>query len=208
MTRAIGNLVATWANSQIEFTGIGMNVNATAYHANSRVLRLKLNGNELLSLDANGNIFLSSNANAGNVSVTGALNVNGRINADSISANTAYVDSIDADSLDVTGNVIAGNVGVTGALNVNGRINADSITINTALANLVSASYIAANVITANVMLFNPMNVANLPVASVVGSGAKAMVNDANNTTFASRAFSGGSNVVPVTSNGSFWRVG
>ena len=60
MTRAIGNLVATWANNQIDFTAIGMNVNASAYHANSKVIRLKLNGGILLCLDANG-IFILGN---------------------------------------------------------------------------------------------------------------------------------------------------
>ena len=156
---------------------------------------------------------------AGNVRITGALSVNGRINADAISTNTAYVgsieaDSIEANSIDVMGNVIAGNVSVTGALSVNGRINADAIMVNSLFttanalsANLVSTNYLTANVITANVMLFNPMNVANLPAASI-GVGAKAVVNDANSLIFIARVFGGGSNVVPVTSNGSYWRVG
>jgi hypothetical protein len=50
--------------------------------------------------------------------------------------------------------------------------------------------------------------VPNLPAASSVGSGARAFVSDCNNRTFYSRVFTGGSNAVPVFSNGTYWLVG
>jgi len=50
--------------------------------------------------------------------------------------------------------------------------------------------------------------VASLPPASSVILGARSFVTDSNTTTFAARVFSGGSNAVPVFSNGTYWIVG
>ena len=50
--------------------------------------------------------------------------------------------------------------------------------------------------------------VSTLPVASDAGAGARAFVNNANTTTFYSVAGGGGSNTVPVFSDGTEWRVG
>lgn len=48
--------------------------------------------------------------------------------------------------------------------------------------------------------------VLTLPSAATVGS--RAMVTDANATTFASVVAGGGANVVPVYSDGTDWRIG
>lgn len=53
-----------------------------------------------------------------------------------------------------------------------------------------------------------PVAVSALPSASTAGAGAKAIVNDANSTTFASTVAGGGSNVVPVYSDGTNWKIG
>lgn len=50
--------------------------------------------------------------------------------------------------------------------------------------------------------------VAQLPSASTSGSGARAMVTDASATTFASTVTGGGSNSVPVYSDGTNWKIG
>ena len=50
--------------------------------------------------------------------------------------------------------------------------------------------------------------VGSLPNASTAGSGARAFVNDANTVTFYANVGSGGSNSVPVFSDGTSWRVG
>jgi len=47
-----------------------------------------------------------------------------------------------------------------------------------------------------------------LPSASTVGVGARAFVSDATSTTFASAYTGGGSNKVPVYSDGSAWHIG
>lgn len=52
------------------------------------------------------------------------------------------------------------------------------------------------------------VTVANLPSASTAGAGARAMVSDANATTFNSVVAGGGANVLPVFSDGSSWRIG
>lgn len=50
--------------------------------------------------------------------------------------------------------------------------------------------------------------VASLPSASTSGAGARAFVTDANATTFLSTVAGGGSNAVPVVSNGTNWLIG
>jgi hypothetical protein len=50
--------------------------------------------------------------------------------------------------------------------------------------------------------------VAALPSASAVGVGALAFVVDATATTFASTVAGGGSNKVPVYSDGTNWKIG
>ena len=54
----------------------------------------------------------------------------------------------------------------------------------------------------------SPVAVSGLPSASSVGAGSRAFVTDANATTFASIVASGGSNGVPVYSDGTNWRIG
>lgn len=53
-----------------------------------------------------------------------------------------------------------------------------------------------------------PLTVSTLPAAATAGAGARAFVTDANSTTFNAAAVGGGTNRVPVWSNGSGWFVG
>lgn len=78
-----------------------------------------------------------------------------------------------------TGNVgIAGQASPATALDVNGPIKTGSTTV------------------------------ASLPAAGTVGAGTRSFVTDANATTFASVVAGGGSNNVPVYSDGTNWRIG
>jgi hypothetical protein len=65
---------------------------------------------------------------------------------------------------------------------------------------------------TGSARLFVPVTgattVAGLPSASTAGAGARSMVTDANATTFQSIVAGGGSNAVPVYSDGTDWRIG
>lgn len=53
-----------------------------------------------------------------------------------------------------------------------------------------------------------PTTVAELPSASLSGAGSRAFVNDANATTFAATVVGGGTNRVPVYSDGTVWKIG
>ena len=52
------------------------------------------------------------------------------------------------------------------------------------------------------------LTVSTLPAAATAGAGARAVVTDANATTFHSIVAAGGANVVPVFSDGTNWRIG
>ena len=70
--------------------------------------------------------------------------------------------------------------------------------LSTAFSSLRAVSYIATNATT----------VANLPTAATAGAGARAFVTDANSTSFNASLVGGGSNAVPVFSDGDVWRIG
>ncbi len=65
-----------------------------------------------------------------------------------------------------------------------------------------------ANIITSGVVKTTTLTVATLPAAATVGAGSRSFVTDANTTTFLATVGSGGSNAVPVVSNGTVWIVG
>lgn len=52
------------------------------------------------------------------------------------------------------------------------------------------------------------VTVDELPLPGAVGAGARALVTDADATTFASVVNGGGANIVPVYSDASDWRIG
>jgi hypothetical protein len=52
------------------------------------------------------------------------------------------------------------------------------------------------------------LTVATLPSAATAGAGTRAFVTDANATTFNSTVAAGGSNKVPVVSDGTNWLIG
>ena len=61
MTVSIANLRSTWANSDITYTGLGLNVNASAYSSNSSIVRFSLNSEDKFKLYSNGDIHLFGN---------------------------------------------------------------------------------------------------------------------------------------------------
>jgi hypothetical protein len=58
------------------------------------------------------------------------------------------------------------------------------------------------------VSLGGAVTVSQLPSAMLMGAGARSFVTDANSTTFLSPAIGGGSNKVPVVSDGAIWLIG
>lgn len=66
-----------------------------------------------------------------------------------------------------------------------------------------SVSSIDAN----GIFYVRPNTVANLPLATAT-FGGRTIVTDSNTTTFYARVYGGGSNCVPVFSNGTYWLIG
>ena len=79
--------------------------------------------------------------------------------------------------------------GVTGAMAATGAVSGTTVT---------ASSYIASGSVA----------VGSLPSAATAGAGARMFVTDANATTFLSIVAAGGSNKVPVVSNGTNWLIG
>lgn len=67
---------------------------------------------------------------------------------------------------------------------------------------------VAHDVYVNGVTFSKTLPIANLPGAGVVGAGARAIVTDANQNSFLANVFSGGSNVVPIFSDGTRWKIG
>ena len=73
----------------------------------------------------------------------------------------------------------------------------------------ISGNFITADgIINANAFISTVFATTNLPSAGSVGPGARSFVNDSNTTTFYANVAPGGSNTVPVFSDGASWRVG
>jgi hypothetical protein len=72
----------------------------------------------------------------------------------------------------------------------------------------VSGNTVVGNISTTGVIKSTATTVDLLPSAVTVGAGARSFVTDANTTTFLARVGSGGSNAVPVVSDGTIWIVG
>lgn len=53
-----------------------------------------------------------------------------------------------------------------------------------------------------------PIAVASLPSAATAGAGARRFVTDATSSTFNAAVTGGGSNKVPVFSDGAAWKIG
>lgn len=66
----------------------------------------------------------------------------------------------------------------------------------------------APNITTTGVVKTTPTTYSSLPVAGIAGAGSRSFITDANTTTFLAIVAGGGSNAVPVVSNGTNWIVG
>lgn len=133
-------------------------------------------------------------------------------------------------SLNVTGNVLAGNfVGIlaNGNSNVNipsanGNITisvtgtSNVIVVSTSNTDITGNLFISENIISNNVTSNNLVKTvavafASLPTAVIAGAGARAFITDGNiaaTGNFAAQVQGGGSNNVPVYSDGTNWRIG
>lgn len=125
---------------------------------------------------------------------------------------TIVVDGILVDANDAT--VPAGNINFVQYNNGNVMGGTSTFTFVAATGLLSVPSITAtgnitgANIITNGVVKTTSLTVATLPAAATVGAGSRSFVTDSNTTTFLATVGSGGSNAVPVVSNGTVWIVG
>lgn len=96
-----------------------------------------------------------------------------------------------------------------------GAINTVQFNNGTELAGTSSFTFISStgvlsvpNITTTGVVKTTATTYSGLPLAGAAGAGARAFITDANTTTFLATVSGGGSNAVPVVSNGSTWIVG
>ena len=101
-----------------------------------------------------------------------------------------------------------------GSVHTTTNINSDKIFTNNIFSNDVYSNTINSNIViytdnvVANVVRTNPLTVSVLPDPVSTGAGSRAFVTDANLNVFFGRVFSGGTNSVPVFSDGTYWRIG
>ena len=114
---------------------------------------------------------------------------------------TVYNNNLECIRVEVSGNIGIANAAPVDRLSVGGNAYfSNNTTVNQTLsANVVLAtSYIK----------ITPTDYANLPAAATAGAGARAFITDANGITFAANVAGGGSNSVPVFSDGTAWKIG
>ena len=106
--------------------------------------------------------------------------------------------------LDVNDRTVpAGNTGYV-QFNDNGEMGADANLTYNSITEVLTASTIVVN----NVVKTTATTVGNLPNPVTVGAGARSFVTDATTKGFLERVYGGGSNRVPVVSDGVYWYVG
>ena len=162
MTVGISNVTATWLDSNIDYTGIGINVVDLGHGANSRIINLKSGYLSKFSVDTDSNAyadnFLGINANAyivqANVSISSDLIFGNTTNSNVVFSNTLISNVILANT--IYGNTYYENI-------VYGNTYHD----NLILANTTNTDYLTANsVIINNYAVVGTMNL--VPTVSLL----------------------------------------
>jgi hypothetical protein len=103
------------------------------------------------------------------------------------------------------------SVGTLSSLDVSGNVNVGNLDGG----NLVSANFFSGDggflsnvTVSSTTVKTIPVTVSGLPDPAVSGAGTRAFVTDADENTFGSAVVGGGSNSVPVYSDGSAWYIG
>ena len=71
-------------------------------------------------------------------------------------------------------------------------------------------SYAEANLtnVVAQTVNTTPVTLVQLPTATIAGAGTRAFITDGSTATFGATVAGGGSNIVPIYSDGTNWKVG
>ena len=140
----------------------------------------------------------------GSTGATGTAGSNGSTGA----TGTAGVDG----ATGATGPISGSNTQIifndAGVANGSANLTFDKSTSTVTVGGNAGGSVTGANIVSANIVITGTAAFASLPSPSTAGSGARAMINNGNTTTFYSTVDGAGSNIVPVFSDGTNWRVG
>mgnify|MGYP000465827741 CR=1 FL=1 len=183
-----------WNSATTTFTGLKLNVTDTASAADSKLLDLQVGGTSAVQVTDN-KIQYSSSV----VALYTGTGAGG-------SVDIAGIGSLDTVPLRVSYSFITvanrAKVGFTTGTNINSGVD---VALSRDSAGVVKITDGSTGT---GYLKLIPTTVGALTAAATVGAGTKAFVNDANATTFASVVAGGGSNVVPVYSDGTDWRIG
>ena len=171
-------------------------------------------------------VSVSGNVKGGNLNTAGTISVSGSIitaaniishNSNAIislatsntaNANIAFILGTGVDSATFSFSRGATNYGfqVSSYANIIGNVRAGNVLTPGYLT--ATGNVIAGNVLSSGIVKSNSGTVTGLPVASAAGAGARSFVTDATSNTFGAVATGGGSNKMPVFSNGTGWFIG
>jgi hypothetical protein len=130
------------------------------------------------------NNLYAVNINSANTIATNVISAVGNVYGNSFISTGGGAGSISG-----SGNITGGNLFSTGVISTAGNV-------------------YGGNIINAGLSQNRMYTVATLPAAATAGTGARAFVSDSNGTTFYNNVAAGGSNTVPVFSDGVSWRIG
>lgn len=183
-----------WNSATTTFTGLKLNVTDTASAADSKLLDLQVGGTSAVQVTDN-KIQYSSSVVAlyTGTGAGGSVDIAGIGSLDTVPLRVSYSFITVANRAKVgftTGTTINTGVDVALSRDSAGVVKITDGSTGTGYLKLI------------------PTTVGALTAAATVGAGTRGFVNDANATTFASVVAGGGSNVVPVYSDGTDWRIG
>jgi len=200
----------------------------------SNVTVVSANGNITTNVNGTANVMVVSSTSVaitGDLSVSGNATLSGNILGDRIVNGTTELDIQVANGnanltiggtsnvvvwantgeyvtglISASGNIQGGNILTSGLISATGNVNVGNL-INAGLTS-VTGNITGGNILTAGIVKTTAKTFATLPTAANAGAGARSFITDANTATFGSQVTSGGSNAVPVWTNGTNWYVG
>ena len=216
----------TWNAAGVTFTGWKLNITNTSSASGSKLVDWQVGGASVQYIDKNGaTFFLGGSVSAPAINISGGGITSGFWNRGAYDIGVCHngkvamrfsntvlrvLNSSETQGIAIDGQqslVLFGpseDAGV--ARNAAGVVEVNSGSVGTfrdlKLRNLLAAGGNGSYVQTPS------MTVANLASAATAGAGARAFVTDATATTFLSTVAGGGSNKVPVVSDGTNWLIG
>ena len=190
---AVGNLVGT-----VNLATFAGTANAVAGANVSGEVTFAGTANAVAGANVSGEVTFAATANA----VAGA-NVSGTV--------TTATNAVQVAITDDTSTAATHYVNFTAATSGNEpvKVSSTKATFNPSTGDLTASGTVQGAVATGTSYLkTTPVTVASLPAAGTAGSGARAMVTDADNFVFNASLSGGGGNIMPVFSNGTDWRIG